>query len=129
MAKHAPRLQEYLSDARGRIRSDLRQGEQDPLPSSDRLDPDRLLLLAHKRVDRKIWLRRTLPLNLLFAIPAILIGATRSSRVLYLLIATSPLVLVLRAVLSRALAAWIGPRDVLVRQELDRLHRSSGEGS
>ena len=129
MAKHAPRLQEYLSDARGRIRTDLRQKEQDPLPSSDRLDQDRLLLLAHKRVDRKIWICRTLPLHLLFAIPAVLIGATRSSRVLFLLIATSPLYLVTRAVLSRILSAWIGPRDVLIRQELDRLNRSSGGGS
>ena len=129
MAKHAPRLQEYLSDAQGRIRGDLKKTPQDAALSSARLDQDRLLLLAHKRVDRKIWFRRTLPLHLLFAIPAILIGATRSSRVLFLLIATSPLILVVRAVLSRALSAWIGPRDLLIRRELDRLSQSSHEGS
>ena len=128
MAKHAPRLNEYLSDAQGRIRRDLMRNSDEPA-SSDRLDQDRLLLLAHKRVDRRIWLLKILPLNLLFAVPGILIGATRSSHILFLLIATFPLVLGVRAVLARLLSAWIGPRETMVRRELDRLTASSGTNS
>ena len=117
MAKHAPRLQEYLASAQGRIRGDLAKDQR--LPSAN--SHDLRLTQAQRNVDRRIWLRTTLPLNLLLLVPGLFFIGTRSSSVLFLWIASFPLVLVFRAILARMLSAWIGSREVLVRRELEQL--------
>lgn len=80
-----------------------------------------MVALAEARVRRRLWLCRTLPLHLLFLAPGLLFVGTRSRLVLILFIAAYPLLFVVRAVLARLLAALIGPEEVLVRREYERL--------
>ena len=68
-----------------------------------------VLARAEQQVRRRIWLRKTLPLNLLLLVHGLrFIGA-------------HPLVLVLRALLGRLLSALVGSEEILVREEYERL--------
>jgi len=89
---------------------------------------DTLLKSAEQAVRRRIWWRRTVPLNALFLIPSLLFVGTRSPVVLIVLVASYPLVFVLRAILARALSAWIGPEEILVRNEYERLRKKRNTG-
>ena len=82
---------------------------------------DLLLRQAEKAVQQKVWLRKTLPLNLLMLLPGLLFVGTRSKVVLAVLVATYPLVLVVRAILARILSSRIGSEEVLLRIEYARL--------
>ncbi len=106
------------NDATCRLQQALHSGAQG---ERGRTADDRLLLLAEQRVRRRVWLRKTLPLNLVFLLPGILFIGTRSRTVLALFVATYPLMFVVRALLARGLSAWIGSEDVLVRNEYEKL--------
>ena len=84
-------------------------------------ESDRLLLQAEKAVRRKVWLRKTLPLNLLMFLPGLVFVGTRSKLVLALFVATYPLVFVIRALLAQALSAWIGSEETMLRAEYGKL--------
>ena len=87
-----------------------------------RLEGDQALLAeAEQRVRSRIRLRRTLPLNLLFLLPGLFFIGTRSRVVLALFIATYPALFLLRALVARFVSALIGPEEILVRQEYERL--------
>jgi hypothetical protein len=86
-----------------------------------------LLVQAENRVHRRIWVRKNLPLELLFLIPGLLSIGTRSRVVLLLSIAIAPLLFVLQALLARWLPVLIGPEGILVRRQYERLRdRESG---
>jgi len=115
--KRTPLLTELQADQRSRIRGGRRN-----LPTGPGLrDGGSLLARAERRVRTRLWLRKTLPLNLLFFLPGSLFVGTRSRLVLVLFVATYPLVFVLRALLARLFSALIGPEEVLVREEYERL--------
>ncbi|MCK5247941.1 hypothetical protein KAR02_13635 [Candidatus Bipolaricaulota bacterium] len=80
---------------------------------------------AEKMVRRKVWLRRTLPLNVLMFLPGLLFVGTRSRLVLALFVATYPLVFVIRALLAQALSAWIGSEETMLRAEYEKLSSQS----
>jgi len=82
---------------------------------------DRLVLEAERRVRRTIRWRKTLPLNLILLLPSVAFAATRSKLVLAVFVFAYPLAFVLRALLARALSAWIGSEDILIRREVERL--------
>lgn len=88
-------------------------------------ESDRLLLQAEKMVRRKVWLRKTLPLNVLMFLPGLLFVGTRSRLVLALFVATYPLVFVIRALLAQALSAWIGSEETMLRAEYEKLSSQS----
>ena len=111
-------LTELQTDQRARIRGGRRASSTE---AGLRRDGGSLLARAERRVRTQLWLRKTLPLNLLFFLPGLLFVGTRSRLVLVLFVATYPLVFVLRALLARLLSALIGPEEVLVREEYERL--------
>ena len=116
-------LAELRADQRARIR-----GGRYALPPRIAFAEDEALLArAEQRVRRRIWLRRTLPMNLILLVPGLCFIGTRSRVVLAAFIATYPLVFVFRALLGRLLSALVGPEEILVREELERL-RSRREG-
>ncbi len=86
---------------------------------------DRLLLEAERRVRRKVWLRKTLPLNLILLLPGLAFIGTRSKLVLAVFVFAYPFVFVIRTVLARALSAWIGTEDILIRREVERLRSTN----
>jgi hypothetical protein len=106
----------------GRLRQAL---HSDPVSSRALTSDDRLLDLAERRVRRRVWLRKTLPLNVILLVPGLLFSATRSKLVLAIFIATYPLVFVVRALLGRALSAWVGSEEILLRSELEKLRRDA----
>jgi hypothetical protein len=110
-------LTELQADQRSRIREGRRASSTEP----GSRDGGSLLARAERRVRTRLWLRKTLPLNLLFFLPGLLFVGARSRLVLVLFVATYPLVFVLRALLARLLSALIGPEEVLVREEYERL--------
>ena len=112
-------LTELQADQRVRIREGRRASSAEAGLRGD----EKLLARAERHVRTRIWLRKTLPLNLLFLLPGLLFVGTRSRTVLILFIATYPLVFVLRALLARLLSALIGPEEILVREEYERLRR------
>ena len=112
-------LAELRADQRARIRESLHA-----LPPSASFGGDEALLAcAEQRVRRRIWLRRTLPLNLLLLVPGLCFIGTRSLAVLAAFIATYPLIFALRALLGRLLSALVGLEEILVREEFERLRR------
>ncbi len=105
-------------DACCRIRGELGTSHHHlSVPSSN----EHLLLQAEKTVRRTLWLRKSLPLNLLMLLPGLFFAGTRSRIVLAILVAAYPLMLVVRAVLNRLLSAWIGSEETLIRAEYQRL--------
>ncbi len=112
-------LTELQADQRARIRG----GRSASSPAIGLSGDEALLARAERRVRARIWLRKTLPLNLLFLLPGLYFVGTRSRLVLILFIATYPLVFVLRALLARFLSALVGPEEILVREEYERLRR------
>jgi len=100
-----------------RLRGALHGREKQPWTAID----DPLLLEAERRVRRTIRWRRTLPLNLILLLPSVAFAATRSKLVLAVFVFAYPLAFVLRALLARALSAWIGSEDILIRREVERL--------
>ena len=117
-------LRELQRDQRDRIR-----GGQAGSPSRPELAGDEAILArAEERIRRRLWLRRALPLNLLFLMPGLLFIGTRSRLVLSLFIASYPLIFVVRALLARLLLALIGPEEILVRNEYERLQKEKSAG-
>ncbi len=112
-------LKELQRDQHDRIRGGRGGSSSRP----ELIGNEAILAQAEQRIRRRIWLRKTLPLNLLFLIPGLLFIGTRSRLVLALFIATYPLVFVIRALLARLLSALIGPEEVLVRNEYARLRK------
>ncbi len=111
-------LAEMQRDQRDRIRA----GRTDRARSTPPTTADDVLLArAERRVRRIIWLRKTLPLNLLFLIPGLFFIGTTSRLVLALFIASYPLLFLVRAILARLLSALLGPEEILVRREFERL--------
>lgn len=102
----------------------LRRGRQDD-PGSPPGDP--LLARAERNVRRKIWLRKTLPLNIILLLPGLLFLQTDSGVVLAGFVAGFPVLLLIRALLSRALSAWLGSEELLLRKEIHRLMRQAEE--
>lgn len=84
-------------------------------------ESDRLLLRAEKAIRHKIWLRKTLPLNVLMFLPGLLFIGTRSRLVLAVFVATYPLVFVIRAVLAQALSSCIGSEEIMLRMEYEKI--------
>jgi hypothetical protein len=110
-------LTELQADQRARIR-----GERPSSTSEAELTGDEALLArAERRVRTRIWLRKTVPLNLLFLLPGLFFVGTRSRLVLVLFVATYPLLFVLRALLARLFSALVGSEEILVREEYERL--------
>jgi len=109
----------FLSEMQRDQRERLRAGRGVPGPPTT--DDDLLLADAERRVRRIVRLRKTLPLNLLFLVPGLFFVGTTSRLVLALFVATYPLLFVVRALLARLLSASIGPEEILVRRELERL--------
>ena len=116
-------LSEMQRDQHDRLRAG--RGAPGPPPTGD----DLLLAAAERRVRRIVRMRRTVPLNLLFLVPGLFLVGTRSRFVLALLVATYPLLFVIRALLARLLSAWIGPEEILVRRELERLRAQREEAA
>jgi len=110
-------LAELQADQQARIRG----GRRASSPETGLRDGGSLLARAERRVRARLWLRKTLPLNLLFFLPGLLFVGTRSRLVLVLFVATYPLVFVLRALLARLFSALVGPEEILVREEYERL--------
>ena len=115
--KRASFLTELQADQRARIRGGRRASSTEP----GLHDGGSLLARAEQRVRTRLWFRKALPLNLLFFLPGLFFVGTRSRLVLVLFVATYPLVFVLRAFLARLLSVLIGPEEVLVREEYERL--------
>jgi len=80
-----------------------------------------LLLRAARAVRCKVWVRKTLPLNLVFILPGLMFVGTRSKIVLAIFAATYPLMLVLRAILGQLLSSRIGSEETLLRMEYQKL--------
>jgi hypothetical protein len=108
-------LSEIQRDQRDRLRAG--RGAHGQPPTAD----DLLLARAERRVRRTLWLRKTLPLNLLFLVPGLFFIGTSSRVVLALFVVTYPLLFLVRALLARLLSAWIGPEEILIRREYERL--------
>ena len=110
-----------LAELQANQRARIRGGRRTPAPVPHLAGDEALLAQAERTVRRRIWLGRTLPLNLLFLLPGLPLIETRSRVVLVLLIATYPALFALRAFLARLLSALIGPEEILVRREFERL--------
>jgi len=82
---------------------------------------ERLLAQARFIVRRRMWLRVNLPITILLSIPGFVFIGTRSSRVLFLFVITSPLLLVIRTLLHRVLISHYGDEEQLVREQYNRL--------
>ena len=121
--KRASLLTELQADQRARIRGGRRTSAPAPQLAGD----EALLAQAERSVRKRIWLRRNLPLNLLFLLPGLFFIGTRSRVVLALFIATYPILFVLRALIARFLSPLIGPEEILVRREYERLKGRQGE--
>ena len=107
----------YTDEAHSRIRSYRnRSPKRAPLTGDDAMVAE-----ARLRVQRRLWVRNNLPVTLLLSIPGLLFLTTRSSGVLFLFVVTSPLLLVIRTLLLRFLAARLGDEEMLVRREYERL--------
>ena len=117
-------LGELQQDQRARIR-----GDRGMVTSGRELVGDEALFVrAERHVRRRIWLRKSLPLNLLFLLPGLLFIGTRSRLVLALFVAAYPVLFVLRALLARFFSALIGPEEILVRREYERLRDGQQDG-
>jgi len=119
--KRKPRansIAEIYEDASCRMKAALGSKKQQHGPISE---SNHLLLKAEKAVRHKIWLRKTLPLNVLMLLPGLLFIGTRSRLVLALFVATYPLVFVIRAVLAQALSSWIGSEEIMLRMEYEKI--------
>jgi len=117
-------LRELQQDQWARIR-----GDHGMVTSGRELVEDEALLVrAERHVRRRIRLRKSHPLNLLLLLPGLLFIGTRSRLVLTLLVATYPVLFVLRALLARFFSALIGPEEILVRREYERLRNGQQDG-
>jgi len=123
LKKRTSLLTELQADQRTRIRG----GQRTSAPAPQLAGDEALLAQAERSVRKRIWLRRNLPLNLLFLLPGLFFIGTRSRVVLALFIATYPILFVLRALIARFLSPLIGPEEILVRREYERLKGRQGE--
>ena len=119
MKRHS-NLRIYTNEATERIRS-YRSRSPQRAPLSD---DDALLAEARLRVQRRMWLRKNLPVTLLLSIPGLFYLTTRSSGILLIFVFASPLLLAIRTILLRLLASRLGDEEALVRQEYHRLSAS-----